>query len=128
MPTLPNVVLPLLHMYSVTLSVHDGDDPLPPKGVFDWHYMQCVIDRFGTPQYRGFPDIRFFVLPFKTADDDDDDSDDEFEDDGDTKPPYPSYRFERFLAEQWKRQMMQERFQAVAEWSSGIPPCPGESG
>ena len=42
-PLLRNVPLPPLHGYSVTLSVKAGDVPLPPQGVFDWHYIQCVI-------------------------------------------------------------------------------------
>ena len=72
--------LPPLHGYSVTLSVKAGDVHLPPQGVFDWHYIQCVITRFGTRSYKGFLDINFFVYPFKTASDD---SDEEYMDNDD---------------------------------------------
>ncbi|KAF9507377.1 hypothetical protein BS47DRAFT_1366715 [Hydnum rufescens UP504] len=69
---IPIVTTPPLHLHSVTLSVHSRDIPVPPAGVFDWNYLQCVIGMFGTPQYKNVPNIRFFVYPFKTADDLDD--------------------------------------------------------
>ncbi|KAI0000521.1 hypothetical protein BJV77DRAFT_974320 [Russula vinacea] len=53
------ITLPPLHCYQLTLS-----------GAFDWHYLQCVIRRFGTQAYQDFPNIRFFVHPFKTGDSD----------------------------------------------------------
>ena len=105
-------------MYSVTLSVHEGDYPLPPKGVFDWHYLQCVLLKFGTHQYKCLPNIAFFVYPFKTADDDE--SDDEFEDDVNDEPPYPSYRFDRLMEQQWEKHREQERFKEVAQWASEV--------
>jgi hypothetical protein len=92
---------------------------LPPEGVFDWHYLQCVVRAFGTPQYQNFPNINFFVHPFKTAHDDDD-SDDEYTDNDEAELPYPSYRFDRYLEEQGRRQMALERREAVGRWSSGI--------
>jgi hypothetical protein len=115
-PGLPNP--PPLHLHSVTLSVHGGSEHLPPKGVFDWHYLQCVVQRFGTDQFKTVPNIAFFVCPFKTADDD---SEDEFEDnDHDKEPPCPTYRFDRFMAKQWNKHREQEDFRGMAQWSSGI--------
>jgi len=102
----------------VTLSVKAGDVPLPPQGVFDWHYIQCVITRFGTRSYKGFLDINFFVYPFKTASDD---SDEEYMDNDDIEPPYPSYHFDRYLEEQGRRQMALDRYKEVLQWTSGIP-------
>lgn len=102
----------------MTLSVHDVIASLPPKGVFDWNYLQCVISVFGTSQYKNFPNIKFFVHPFKTSSDD---SDDEYTDNDEMQPPCPSYRFDQFLAEQGKRQMAIERHEEVAQWSFGIP-------
>ena len=104
-------------MFPVTLSVHAGDYPLPPKGIFDWHYLQCVLRRFGTDQYKGLPNIAFFVYPFKTADDE---SGDEFEDDANDEPPYPSYRLDRFMAQQWEKHQEQEHFKEVAQWASEV--------
>jgi len=115
-PGLPDP--PSLRMRPVTLSVHDGSDHLPPKGVFDWHYLQCVVKRFGTDQYKTVPNIAFFVCPFKTADDD---SEDEFEDNDDNnEPPFPTYPFDRFMAKQWNKHREQEGFRGMAQWSSGI--------
>jgi hypothetical protein len=103
----------------VTLIAHNAVSPLPPPGAFNWHYLQCIIGVFGTQQYKDFPDIKYFVYPFKTADDI---SDDEYEDNDETDPPYPSYRFDRYLAEQGRRQMALERHEEMIQWSSGIPP------
>jgi hypothetical protein len=112
------ITLPPLHCHQLTLSVQGGTTSLPPKGVFDWHYLQCAIKRFGTPAYKNFLNIRFFIHPFKTGSDDSD-SDDKYSDnDG---PPYPSYQFDQFLAEQGKRQMMRELHEKVGQWSSEVP-------
>jgi len=105
----------------VTLSVHAGSETLPPKGVFDWHYLQCVAKRFATQDYKELPGIYFSVYPFKTSDDDSDEEF-EFEDYDGVEPPYPTYRFDRFLAEQGRKQMLHERAEAVAQWTSGITP------
>ncbi|KIM41748.1 hypothetical protein M413DRAFT_27333 [Hebeloma cylindrosporum] len=108
-----------LHLHPVTLVAHSQVAHLPPPGVFNWHYLQCVIGVFGTAQYKDFPDIKYFVYPFKTADEI---SEDEYEDNDETEPPYPSYRFDRYLAEQGRRQMALQRHEEVVRWSSGIPP------
>ena len=73
LPMYRNFNLPLPHHHSVTLSVHGRNQPLPPRGVFNWHYLQCVIHRFGTSQYRGYPNIRHREYPIKTASDSSDD-------------------------------------------------------
>jgi hypothetical protein len=79
---------PQLHGRSVTFSIHAGNHPLPPQGVFNWHYLQCVILRFGTQQYRDIDNIYFSVCPWSpfntTPDDPDDESNGSFDD------PYPS--------------------------------------
>jgi len=105
----------------VTLSVHGGNEPLPPQGAFDGHYLQCVAKRFATSDYKTVSGIYFHVYPFKTASDESDDEF-EFEDDDEIEPPYPTYRFDRFLAKQGKIQMMHERNKEVALWSAGIVP------
>ena len=59
--------VPALHMSPVSLSAHPSRRniiPLPPTGVFDWHYLQCVMLRFATDQYRQLRDITFFTYPF----------------------------------------------------------------
>ena len=89
----------------------------PPPGVFDWHYLQCVLLRFATPQYRRLPGIIFFVYPFKTTDDD---SEDEFEDDANDEPPYPSYRFDRIMTLRQEKLREQEQLKEVAQWASKV--------
>lgn len=105
-------------MYQVTLSVHGGNKPLPPPGVFDWHYLQCVTRKFGTNQYKQIPNIAFFVYTFKTADDDSDSE--EFEDDVNDEPPCPSYRFDRMMGQIYQKHQEQERFKELAQWASEV--------
>ena len=77
---------------------------------------------FGTPQYKNFPDIKYFVYPFKTvAEISGDEYEFEDNDDSEIDPPYPSFRFDRYLAEQGRRQMVLERREEVVKWSSGVP-------
>jgi len=54
-PRLPILALdatPNLHLYAVTLVAHNTVAPLPPPGAFNWHYLQCVIEVFGTQSTR----------------------------------------------------------------------------
>jgi hypothetical protein len=55
--------LPPLHGHSAALLVHAGDQPLPLPGVFNWHYLQCVIHRFNTQQYKGFFTLSLLHIP-----------------------------------------------------------------
>lgn len=96
-----------LHGHVVTFSAHDIV-PLPLKGAFDWHYIQCIIKKFGTAEYRAIVNIRFVADPFKT---DSDYSDDECDD---TEPPWLTYNYDKFRAEQ-------ERKSVLAEWASLVP-------
>ena len=105
---------------TLTLSVHAGDQPLPPQGVFNWHYLQCVIHRFGTPQYKGFPNVEFFVYPFRTGSDSPDDES-IGDHDNDVDPPYPSYHFDRYLERQSESQRAIEHRKDVLRWASDIP-------
>ena len=109
-PLLSGVVLPALHLYPVTLWVHDGTEYLIGT-------ICSVAKRFATPVYKLAPEIYFHVCPFKTASDE---SDDEFEDNDEIEPPCPTYRFDQFIAEQGRKQMMHERNQEVALWSTGV--------
>ena len=107
---------PQLHGYTVTLSIRAGNHPLPPPGVFNWQYLQCVILRFGTQQYRDLVNIYFSVYPFKTASDDaDDESNGSFDN---INPPYPSYYFDQLLQHQIRAS---ERHNKVLQWASSIP-------
>ncbi|KAF8343485.1 hypothetical protein F5887DRAFT_328494 [Amanita rubescens] len=37
----------MLHDYPITLTTHNNLR-LPPAGLFNWHYLQCVLKRFAT--------------------------------------------------------------------------------
>lgn len=45
---------------------------LPPAGLFRWHYMQCVIRRFGHDNYKDLPNIYLFEFPLRMEGDSDD--------------------------------------------------------
>jgi hypothetical protein len=109
-----------LHDHQVTLSTHDASLSLPPAGVFNWHYIQCVLKKFSTSAYQEIDNIHYFSLPFRTRDDDDDDSDVDFDDERNVaNPPYPSYLWE--LSELRVRQRLEavERNRAILTWNSG---------
>jgi hypothetical protein len=107
-------ITPNLHGHQVTLVKHGGSCKLPPTGVFNWHYLQCVIKWFGTDEYKNFMNVSYYVLPFKT--DDDDDSHDEYNDNDESDPPYPTYRFDRYLEQQGERWRIAEKNREVVAW------------
>jgi hypothetical protein len=111
LPSFVNESRRLLHDHSFTLD--GGQHNLPLPDVFDWHYMQCVIKRFGTPDYHALPNIEFYELPFKTEDDDDDQI---YEHDDEGTPPYPSYHFDHFISQTAERLALAERRDAVEQW------------
>lgn len=51
-----------LHLYQATLSVHGGH-----KGVFDWHYLQCVTKRFVTLEYESISTFTFMSILSKRS-------------------------------------------------------------
>jgi len=104
----------LLHRHTITVG------PDPPSGVFDWHYVQCVLRQFSTEEYRRLHNIAHFSFPFRTKDDEDD-SDCEFDDHRNIEnPPYPSY----FMDLAWMRSCQQleeeECRQDIERWRSGV--------
>jgi hypothetical protein len=111
----------MCHGYSITLTTHVPTLDLPPVGVFNWLYTQCVLTKFSTADYRTFNNIYHFVLPFRTRDDDDDESDRDFDDERNiANPPYPSYPLE--LAEFRLRQHLEalEHDHTIMAWNSGV--------
>ena len=112
-----------LHGCQIAPLSHDPLYALPPVGVFNWHYIQCVLKKFSTPAYQQINNIYYFSLPFRTRDDDDDDdeSDVDFDDDRNiANPPYPSYLSE--LSELRAHQHLEavERNRAIVTWNSGV--------
>jgi hypothetical protein len=110
----------LLHGHTITFSTHDPKVSLPPTGVFNWHYIQCVLKKFATDEYQQVDNVQHNALPFRTRDDADDE-DVDFDDERNiADPPYPSYL--RELAEARARQYFEaaERNRAIEAWSSSI--------
>ncbi|KAF5373230.1 hypothetical protein D9615_007414 [Tricholomella constricta] len=111
---------PMCHGRQLTLSIHDPSLSLPPVGVFNWHYVQCVLKKFSSSDYQQIDNIQHFVMPFRTRDDDDD-GDVDFDDEGNvTNPPYPSYLWELSEARERRRLDAIERNRAIMAWNSGV--------
>jgi hypothetical protein len=110
----------MCHGYGITFTTHDPALDLPPAGVFNWHYTQCVLKRFSARDYRAFDNIYYFALPFRTRDDEDDTSDRDFGDERNIEnPPYPSYRLELAAFRACQRLEAAERDHAIVAWNSG---------
>ena len=110
-----------LHGRQIVLSTHDPSLlPLPPTGVFNWHYIQCVLKKFSTRAYQEIDNIYYFYLPFRTRDDDDE-SDIDFDDERNiANPPYPSYPWDLAVARAHQHSEAVERNRAIMTWNSHI--------
>ncbi|KAF9043736.1 hypothetical protein BDZ89DRAFT_1059177, partial [Hymenopellis radicata] len=103
---------PLLHGRQVHPPQPQTADPVPPPGLLRWHYMQCVLRRFGTDDYKGLPNIKHHELPFRSEDDEDD----QFEDDGSFD--WPSAVFDRGRMEASVEAEQAEQRARVVRWVS----------
>ena len=86
-------------------------------GVFDWHYLQCVLNKFATPDYKKFDNINYFSFPFRTRDDEDESDIDER---NIVNPPssYPPYHWDLAEARARQRLEVEERDQAILTWNT----------
>ncbi|KAH9967148.1 hypothetical protein BC827DRAFT_570726 [Russula dissimulans] len=85
----------------------------PPAGLFRWHYLQCVIKKFGHPDYTGLPDIGYMELPLRMeGDSDDEGTDPELE--------WPSALFDRGRYMQATIERHEERQRLVADWITTV--------
>ena len=110
--------LPPLHAWQITLTTHDTSLDLPSVGVFNWHYIQCVL-KFAPSDYKNIEHIRYFVLPFRTRDNDESDWD--FDDERNIEdPPYPSHLIDLSQWRALQRLRAVERNRAIEEWNSGV--------
>jgi hypothetical protein len=111
----------VLHGCQIAPLTHDPLYALPPVGVFNWHYIQCVLKKFSTLAYQQINNIAYFSLPFRTRDDDDDKSDVDFDDDRNiANPPYPSYLWELSEMRAYQHLEAVERNRAIVTWNSGV--------
>lgn len=85
------------------------DIPVPPKGVFDWHYMQCVYQRFGSSESSD--EGRCFLVAELL----DEESSDEDED-----PSYPSAGFDALMRSWAQASEDKAKAAQVMSWRNGI--------
>jgi hypothetical protein len=84
----------------------------PPAGLFAWHYAQCVLQRFGSPDLSQIPGVQFHEKPSRYRDDYD--SDDDWDPATTSQElPYPSYGLERFVA-------MNALKREIGAWSANV--------
>jgi hypothetical protein len=111
---------PMLHGHTITLSTHDAS--FPPIGMFNWHYLQCVLKKFATDEYKQIQNICYISLPFRTREEvEGEEIDLDFDDEINiANPPYPSYHIE--LAEATARLHLEdaERNCDIVAWNSRV--------
>ncbi|KAF9030966.1 hypothetical protein BDZ89DRAFT_1064292 [Hymenopellis radicata] len=100
----------VLHGHQVYPPQPQTADPVPHPGLFRWHYMQCVLRRFGTDEYKALPNIKHHERPFRSEDDDDD----QFDDDGSFD--WPSAVFDRGRLEASVEAEQAEQRARVVRW------------
>lgn len=110
----PQWACPLLHGAQIDV----GADP--PPGVFNWHYLQCVLQKFATAAFRDIDNISYYVMPFCTSEDEDeyDSNSSEFNDP--QNPPYPSYFFDRACSRAYEQWEDAQRHQDIEKWRSSV--------
>jgi len=115
--------LPGVHGRQITLTSHDPTISHPPVGTFDWHYIQCVLKKFASPDYQGLQNIYAFTFPFHTQEDEDeDDSVWDLDDERHLKnPPYPSYYWDLARWRQSKHLDEEERNNFIMAWHIQAP-------
>ena len=86
----------VLHGHQIALHTHDPLVALPPVGVFNWHYLQCVLKKILLPlPIKQLTTFTISPCHSVRRDDDNDESDVDFDDDRNVaNPPYPSYLWE----------------------------------
>ena len=117
-PHIPSVTGPAVHGRQIALTSHGPAVPLPPVGVFNWHYIQCVLKKFASQDYLDLQNIYAFILPFRT-DEDEDDSDRDFDDERNIEdPPYPSYYWDLAQLRRSERLEAKEHDDTIMNWRS----------
>jgi hypothetical protein len=92
--------------------------------VFNRNYLQCVLQKFATPEYQQIQNIHHFSLPFRTREEEEEDeSDFDFDDERNiANPPYPSYPIELAEPEMRVRQRLEDagRNRDIVAWNSRV--------
>ena len=85
----------------------------PPPGLIRWHYLQCVLKKFGHTDYKTLQNIQFRELPLRMEGDSDEDSDDEGTD---SDAEWPSAALDRGRAVQASIENNEIRHKFIADW------------
>ncbi|KAF5376936.1 hypothetical protein D9615_007294 [Tricholomella constricta] len=127
----PNEQALPLHGHQFTLTTpNPTTHPLPPEGVFNWHYTQCVLRKFSTPAYQALANIHYLSLPFRTREEEEEEgevgeSDVDFDDERNiANPPYPSYPWDLARSRARRHLEEEERERAIASWNSDVSASP----
>jgi len=84
----------------------------PPPGLIRWHYLQCVLKKFGHTDYKNLQNINFWELPLRMEGDSDEGSD--YGTDSDTE--WPSAALDRGRAVQASIENNEIRHKFIADW------------
>ncbi|KAE9396819.1 hypothetical protein BT96DRAFT_824181 [Gymnopus androsaceus JB14] len=102
----PQFLVPVLHGHPV--SPPNPVSPInPPAGILWWHYIQCVISKFGC--YKGQRNITHYEEPIPMEDDSDlDGDDDDFS--------WPTAQFDRGRMMTKRIEQETEKMSEIANW------------
>ncbi|KAJ7132206.1 hypothetical protein C8R44DRAFT_612100 [Mycena epipterygia] len=81
----------------------------PPPGLIRWHYLQCVLKKFGHADYKTLPNIKYSELPLRMEGDSDDDG-------TDSEAEWPSAALDRGRAVQASIEANEHRHKDIADW------------
>ncbi|KAJ7709996.1 hypothetical protein B0H17DRAFT_915859 [Mycena rosella] len=103
---------PLIHGHS-TGPPHPELPNNPPPGLLRWHYLQCVLKKFGHDEYKSLPNISYSELPLPMDGDSDDDG-------TDSEADWPSAALDRGRAAQANMIKADEHLHSVANWVATV--------
>ncbi len=89
----------------------------PPPGLIRWHYLQCVLKKFGHADYKMLQNIDFWELPLRMEGDSDEDSDG---DGTDSDAEWPSAALDRGRAVQASIEGNEIRHKVIADWIATV--------
>ncbi|KIY68566.1 hypothetical protein CYLTODRAFT_453440 [Cylindrobasidium torrendii FP15055 ss-10] len=114
-PQIPGFPLPPLHNAIVNQPPTPGhaDNPLP--GLFRWHYLQCVLRRFATQEYRRQSNISYHEIPLRMEDDSSDNDRGDDDEDG-----WPSASWDRARLAASEAEAEKQRQSAIVAWRTEV--------
>ncbi|KAF7983226.1 hypothetical protein HWV62_23516 [Athelia sp. TMB] len=93
-----------------------ADIPRPPPAAFRWHYLQCVLRRFATPEYIAIANIHHHEMALRMEGDSDDEDEVDSNDD-----LWPSAVIDYGAYEAERERGYRETTESVGRWVESIP-------